>query len=155
MFENRLARTIPDKLTKPIPHHPDWTDAEYAAEILVRIELILAHYEIDVDNLKSQDEVVDALCRVLFDWVPGLRAEHMVRPTASAPAGAIFGAASEVTRPGVAQPVSSRLDEALRQYRMVDAKKSRREELQRFVERSVTVDLARTTRRGRGQTRER
>jgi hypothetical protein len=87
--------------------------------------------------------------------VPGLRAEHMVRPTASAPAGDIFGAASEVTRPGVAQPVSSRLDEALRQYRMVDAKKSRREELQRFVERSVTVDLARTTRRGRGQTRER
>ncbi len=155
MIENRPARAIPHKLTKPIPHHPDWGDAEYAAEILARIELLLAHYEIDVDNLRSQDDAVDALCRVLFDWVPGLRAEHMLRPVASAPAGAVFGDAADARRPGVAQPVSSRLDEALRQYRTMDPKQSRREELQRFIERSVAVDVARARKHRHAETGER
>jgi len=147
MTEKRLAKTIPEELTTPIPVQPGWSDADYSAEILARIELLMAHYEIDVDGLTSHDDIIDALCRVLFDWVPGLRAEHMSRPVASAPAGAVFGEAANAGRPGVAQPVSNRLDEALKHYRTMDQKKSRRDELQRFVERSVAVDLERA--RGR------
>ena len=134
------ARTLPNKFRQPIPSKPGWSDTDYAAEILTRIEELLAHYEIDIDNLNSEEDALDALCRVLFDWVPGLQAEHLPGPVQGAAAGAVFAGSGESQQPGVAQPVSDRLHQALQQYRTMDPKKSRREELQRFVERCVSVD---------------
>jgi len=134
------ARTLPNKFHQPIPSKPGWSDADYAAEILTRIDELLAHYEIDIDNLKSEEDALDALCRVLFDWVPGLQAEHIPGPVQGAAAGAVFGSSGDSQQPGVAQPVSDRLNQALQHYRTTDPKKSRREELQHFVERCVSVD---------------
>lgn len=143
-----------DKFRKPIPAHPDWTDADYASEIIERTSQILDHYDIDLGNLKSQDDMIEALCRVLFDWVPGLRADHMPRLTAAERGGVIFGEGADPARPGVAQPVSERLGRALDQYRNMDVKKNRREELEQFVKRSVSAGLVPLTRpRHRKDTR--
>ncbi len=143
-----------DKFRKPIPFHPDWTDADYASEIIERTAQILNHYDIDLGNLKSQDDMIEALCRVLFDWVRGLRADHMPKLTAAVRGGVIFGEGTDPARPGVAQPVSERLGKALDHYRNMDTRKNRREELERFVKRSVSAGLAPSTRtRERGSTR--
>jgi len=142
------GRELLGKLQKPIPHHPDWSDADYAAEILKRVEQLLSYYAVDIESLQSHDAAMDSLCRILFDWVPGLRAEHMTRLTESAPTGMIFGETADPLRSGVAQPVSDRLNQALRHYRTMDERKSRRAELQRFVERSVAVDTAARKSRG-------
>lgn len=131
-----------DKFRKPIAFHPEWTDADYASEIIERTAQILNHYEIDLGNLKSQDAMIEVLCRVLFDWVPGLRADHMPKLTVSEAGGVIFGENADPRRPGVAQPVSERLGQALDHYRAMDVKKDRRDELERFVKRSVSAGLA-------------
>jgi len=131
-----------EALQEPVPYDSDWSEADYAAEILKRTERLLAYYQVDMERLQSHDAAIETLCRILFDWVPGLRAEHMARLTASAPAGAIFGERGSPFQPGVAQPVSDRLSQALQQYRTLDRmdrKKSKRAELERFVERSVAA----------------
>ncbi len=135
-----------DKFRKPIPFHPDWTDAHYASEIIERTAQILNHYDIDLGDLKSQDDTIEALCRVLFDWVPGLRADHIPKLTISEPGGVIFGECADPARPGIAQPVSERLGKALDHYRNMDTGKNRREELERFVKRSVSAGLSPSSR---------